>query len=79
MVKKFSTDEFCQDLASIAAKQLKKLPQEQRQAAMYLLMDCTSLFAPYTYDRLKKRLGADPSEAVVRAEEALKRLERDKW
>lgn len=67
-MKKFSTDEFSRDLARIAAKQLKRLPQAERESAMYQLMDNISLFSPYTYQLLKKELGAHPSSAVERAE-----------
>lgn len=71
-MKEFSTDEFCRDLAKIAAKQLKRLPQEERAGAMYQLMDHTSLFNPYTYDFIKGELGAHPSSVVARMEKLLR-------
>lgn len=66
-------DQFTQDFAEIAAKQLQKIPQADRENAMYQLQDATSLFSPYTYGLLVKALGDHPSEVVRRAEEMMRK------
>lgn len=69
--KKFSTEEFCRDLARISAKQLRRLPQRDRESGMAILMENTSLYSPYTYKYLKEALGDDPSDTLKRMRKAL--------
>lgn len=54
--RKFSTDEFCRDLARIAAKQLKRLPKDEVRMGTIILQDATSLFQPYTAEFIDKEL-----------------------
>lgn len=49
-------DQFCKDLAKAAARQLKKVPQEQRSALTFVLQDCCSLHSPMTSDLIAKEV-----------------------
>lgn len=50
-------DQFCQDLAKAAARQLRRVAIKDRDKLLLLLQDSTSLYAPYTADLTDKELG----------------------
>lgn len=44
--------EFCQEIALAAARVIAQFPSEMADDVMYYLQDQTSLFSPFTADRI---------------------------
>lgn len=57
MSKDIDIDEFIQDLAKIAAKQIRKTSGEAERAMAWMrLQDATSLYSPMCYDLINEEL-----------------------